>query len=175
MPILRLLLLARLVYADDGTFSAQPVPGVLRFTRLWVSSDGHTHLQDCTMKQTEKKLLRGGKSAQYVRDLSGVLDPTNLTFTQMAADTENPWHQCPTAQFVVTLSGSWRVNTTDGSSIEMGAGHVLFQDNYQGLQVNGTQPQHFSAAVGGACNQLIVSAATRKVVLDDQSCDFVWQ
>ena len=74
---------------------------VIRFTRLWVSSDGHTHLQDCTMAQVSKKPLPGGKAAQYVRDLSGVVDPTKLTFTQMAAGSENPWHQCPTAQFVV--------------------------------------------------------------------------
>ena len=57
----------------------------------------------------------------------------------------------------------------------MSAGHVLYQDNYQGLHVNGTLPVHFSAPVGGACNQLVVSAAGRKAVLDDQSCDFVHQ
>merc|ERR1712054_117545 len=83
--------------------------------------------QDCTIQNMTKLPLPGGETAQYVRDLNGTVQPTQLIFTQMAPDSTNPWHQCPTTQFVVALAGSWYVNTTDGDSVVMGPGHVLYQ------------------------------------------------
>ena len=152
--------------------TAAPEPGVIEFTRLWVSSaDGHTHLQHCTIHNLTKHALPGGSTAQYVRDLLGEVQPTDLIFTQMLGD--NPWHQCPTSQFVIPMSGSWRVNTTDGDSIVMGPGHVFYQDDYRGLATaGGVKPAHFSTSVGGPCNQLVISAAGRAAVMDDTSCDW---
>ena len=154
--------------------SAAPEPGVLRFTRMWISSDGHTHLQDCTIQNMTRSPLPGGKVSQYVRDLKGVVDPTQLIFTQFPAKADNPWHQCPTAQFVIPMSGSWRVNTSDGDWLDMGPGHVLYQDDYNGLMVSGIAPVHYSSSVDG-CNQLVVSAASRKAAIDDRSCDWTQQ
>ena len=153
-----------------------PAPGVIRFTRLWISHDGLTHLQDCTVQQMTKKPLPGGKTAQYVRSLEGIVDPSQLIFTQMAAGSKNPWHQCPTSQFVIPLSGSWFVNSSSGDYAEFGPGDVLFQDDYVGLSINGTSPVHFSGAVGaGPCNQLVISATSRKATVDDRSCDWARQ
>ena len=73
------------------------------------------------------------------------------------------------------MSGSWRVNTTDGNSLTMGPGHVLYQDDYAGLTVGGVSPVHYSSSVGGACNQLVVSVAGKKASFDDRSCDWVDQ
>ena len=162
--------------AAATTATPEPVrPGVIEFTRLWVSSaDGHTHLQHCTIKNLTKHPLPGGSTAQYVRDLAGEVQPTDLIFTQMLGD--NPWHQCPTSQFVIPMSGSWRVNTTDGDSVVMGPGHVFYQDDYKGLETaGGVKPVHFSASVGGPCNQLVISAAGRAAVMDDRSCDWAKQ
>jgi len=170
-------MMTRLAILPLLALAASPTPGVVEFTRMWVSSDGETHLQDCTMQNMTKVPLPGGENAQFVRDLDGVVEPTQLIFTQMAADSTNPWHQCPTAQFVVVLAGSWFVNTNDGASKVMEPGHVLYQDDYVGLTVNGTSPVHFSAAAeaGTPCNQLIVSAATRTAAIDDHSCDWAAQ
>ena len=137
-----------------------PADGVVQFTRLWVSSDGHTHLRQCTVRNLTRTPLPGGKTAQYVRDLNGTLDPTGLVVTQQTGD--NPWHQCPTSQIVVTLAGGWFVNTTDGGHVEMREGAVLYQDDYRGLVVAGRQPQHYSGTLDGApCNQLVVQVAPR--------------
>ena len=178
MPARGVLLLGCccLYFAARGTSAAvsAPIPpGVIAFTRLWVSADGHTHLKACDVAKLARHPLPGGKTAQYVRDLKGVLTPSDIIFTQQTGD--NPWHQCPTTQFVVTLAGSWFVNTTDGDSVVMGPGHVLFQDDYKGLMVNGTAPQHYSGATGEPCNQMVVSVPRPAAVGDGEGCDWVKQ
>ena len=144
--------------------------GVVKFTRLYTDSLGDTRLLDCTVQAMERKKLPGGESPQYVRDLGNIT--SGLMLTQMQGD--NPWHQCPTSQFVVVLEGSWFINTTAGDYIEMGPGHVLYQDDYKGLVVNGVSPVHFSGSLHDApCNQMIVSTASREAVPNDFSCDWV--
>eukprot|EP00971_Amphidinium_carterae_P063660 1259718-Amphidinium_carterae.1 len=61
---------------------------------------------------------------------------------------DNPWHPCPSPQFVVTLAGAWYINTTDGDYIEFNAGDLLYQDDSKGLIVSGVEPVHYSGIVG---------------------------
>jgi hypothetical protein len=53
---------------------------------------------------------------QYVRAFSASDDfaLTGLVVTQQVG--ENPWHYCPSPQFVVTLEGSWYIRTSDGKT-----------------------------------------------------------
>ena len=116
------------------------------------------------------KPLPGGNTAQYVRDLAGTVPPSDLVFTQQTGN--NPWHQCPTSQFVITLAGQWFVNTTDGDSVIMGPGDVLYQDDFKGRVVGGTQPNHFSGSVNGPCNQLVISTSSMAPTVGDPGCDW---
>ena len=124
----------------------------------------------------EQKKLPGGGTPQYIKDLGDM--SSGLIFTQMFG--QNPWHQCPTSQFVIVLEGRWSVNVTSSvlgefTYVEMGPGHVLYQDDYNGFEINDVEPMHFSQSLDGLpCNQLIVSV-DRKYVLDDTSCDWVDQ
>ena len=152
--------------------SSAPDQGIVKFTRLYTSSTGETKLQDCTVQAMEKKLLPGGETPQFVRDLGNF--STGVILTQMSGD--NPWHQCPTSQFVVVLEGSWFVNTTDNGYIEMGPGSILYQDDYKGLEVNGVKPMHYSGSLNDKpCNQIIISAANQETMIGDTSCDWVDQ
>ena len=56
----------------------------------------------------------------------------------------------------------------------MSHGHVLYQDDYAGLILpNGVRPVHFSGVVGDEpCNQMVISTASKKVSIDDKSCDW---
>jgi hypothetical protein len=67
---------------SDRTGTSPPQEGIVRFTRLWVSSDGETHLRDCTVPNMTQTPLPGGKSPQYIRDLNGTLTPTDIILTQ---------------------------------------------------------------------------------------------
>ena len=68
---MRLLLLALSAAIATATSLSGGAPddGVLKFTRLNVTGDGGTALQDCTMKEMEKTVLPGGESPQYVRNM----------------------------------------------------------------------------------------------------------
>lgn len=170
-----MLAAALLLVSAVSAAAASPLPvaeGTIRFNRLWVSADGKTHLKSCTVQNLTRTPLPGGKTAQYVRSVGKAVPPSNLIFTQQTGD--NPWHQCPTTQFVVTLAGRWFVNTTDGESVVMGPGDVLFQDDFKGREVGGVQPVHFSGAVDGPCNQLVISAPEKdqSAGVGDPGCDW---
>lgn len=125
--------------------------GEIRFVRLWVSSDNHTHLTHCHVTNLTKKASFG--TAQYVRDLTAALPPHKLVVTQQIG--ANPWHFCPSPQVVVTLAGSWYINTTDGDSVVLHPGDWLFQDDSAD---NPGQGKHYSGpTTDGPCNQLVLA------------------
>ena len=106
---------------------------------------------------------------QYVRAFSNSDDfaLTGLVVTQQVG--ENPWHYCPSPQFVVTLEGSWYIRTSDGKTTTFKPGDVLYQDNsaehpLAKLGASGQAPsgaQHWSGANGGPCNQLVLGVKPR--------------
>mmetsp|Transcript_46751 Transcript_46751/g.109051 ORF Transcript_46751/g.109051 Transcript_46751/m.109051 type:complete len:197 (+) Transcript_46751:32-622(+) len=147
--------------------AASPQAGVINFTRLWVDEAGRTRLKRCQLPGLEKKGSFG--TTQYVRDLVGSVAPADLVFTQQLGD--NPWHPCPSPQFVVTLAGAWYINTTDGDYIEFNAGDLLYQDDSKGLIVSGVEPVHYSGTIGGPCNQLVISVS-RSPAPGSDSCDW---
>ncbi|EOD18491.1 hypothetical protein EMIHUDRAFT_196792 [Emiliania huxleyi CCMP1516] len=91
----------------------------------------------------------GGDAAmQYVRAFSSTDDflLTGLVITQQVG--ENPWHHCPSPQFVVTLDGSLYIRTSDGevTTFSKGDGGPCNQ------LVLGVAPKVFPAAGPGACD-----------------------
>lgn len=133
-----------------------PSLGVVSYYRMYLSGDGLTHIKKCNLAGLKKTTAFG--TVQYVRDLGhGAQD---IVITQQTG--ENPWHQCPHSQFVVTLSGLWYINTTAGDYVVMNPGDLLFQDDYKGLLVNGTAPVHYSGALRGPCNQMVMSMPEHK-------------
>ncbi|KAJ7568187.1 hypothetical protein O6H91_01G022100 [Diphasiastrum complanatum] len=123
------------------------------YYQIWVSEDGETHFIE--NKMTGFTLQPYSSKPQLVRsDFGG--NPTKLVFTELAVGLEQPLHSAPTTQFVVTLSGSWYVKTTDGKKFEFHPGDVLFQDNTKDSPAD-KQPQHYSGVVGDKpCRQMIV-------------------
>lgn len=101
----------------------------LRYWRLWVSGDGETHVTQARMGGFE--LVGYSSAPQAVRE-KGIPEPTKVIFTELPAGFDNPWHHCPSPQFVVVCKGSWYVETTDGTRVTLGTQDVLYQDNTLG-------------------------------------------
>ena len=142
---------------------ATPEAGTIRYHQLYVATDGNTRLaRDQKFSQMVKKDFTSSSSIQYVRSFSAEeLEVVNTIVTQQFGD--NPWHYCPAPQFVITLAGRWFVRTPDGDELVMQPGDVLYQDNTKDhpLAQQGTRHcMHYSGAVGGACNQLIIQLRT---------------
>ena len=135
---------------------AKPTEGEIRYHHLWVDGEGVTHVKrNCLFSDLERKGYAG--TPQYVLDFVGKLRTKALVVTQQTD--ENPWHYCPSPQFVVTLAGRWYVKTGDGETLVMKPGDVLYQDNVKThpMAEEGTRKaQHYSGARGGPCNQMVV-------------------
>ena len=83
--------------------TAPAAKGAIRYRQLWVSADGITHIDEheCGKLETKDFTSTGGDAAlQYVRAFSNSDDfaLTGLVVTQQVG--ENPWHFCPSPQFV---------------------------------------------------------------------------
>ena len=89
--------------------SAPAAKGAIRYRQLWVSADGVTHIDEheCGKLETKDFTSTGGDAAlQYVRAFSNSDDfaLTGLVVTQQVG--ENPWHFCPSPQFVAVWKSS---------------------------------------------------------------------
>ena len=83
--------------------TAPAAKGAIRYRQLWVGADGVTHIDEheCGKLETKDFTSTGGDAAlQYVRAFSASDDfaLTGLVVTQQVG--ENPWHYCPSPQFV---------------------------------------------------------------------------
>ena len=128
--LLRRHLLGMGLTASALSSSAPAARGAIRYRQLWVSADGVTHIDEheCGKLETKDFTSTGGDAAlQYVRAFSDSDDfaLTGLVVTQQVG--ENPWHYCPSPQFVVTLEGSWYIRTSDGKTTTFKPGDVLYQ------------------------------------------------
>jgi len=137
--------------SSDGKSDQQPEN--FRYYQIYASEDGTTHFKSCLMHGFELK--KYAKDSQYQRsDFGG--ETSKLVFTELAPGLEQDLHCCPEVQFVVTLSGSWYVKTSDGTKHTFNPGDVLFQDNTKTSPAS-NKPQHYSGVVGDKpCQQMIV-------------------
>ena len=130
-----------------------------------------THINELTFGGLVSKPYSNPGVFQYVRAFSASNDfkMTNFVVTQQVGD--NPWHFCPSPQFVICLEGSWFIQTSDGKTTTFYPGDVLYQDNtashpYAHNRASGLAPagaQHFSGAAGDKpCNQLVVQVEPQR-------------
>ncbi|MCO5594299.1 hypothetical protein L7F22_048328 [Adiantum nelumboides] len=128
-------------------------PENFKYTQLWSDAEGETHIAECKMQGFREEAYSA--LLQFVRDDFGG-NATKMVFTELSVNLTQPLHNTPSTQFVITLSGSWYIKTTDGSYREFLPGEVLFQDNTKDSPA-AKSPQHYSGAVGDVpCQQFVI-------------------
>jgi len=142
-----------------------------KYWRLWVSTDGHTHISQTSISDFEMKGY--SKAPQAVRE-RGIPEPVKTVFTQLPRAFDNPWHYCPTSQFVFVTKGSWWIQTTDGTRVTLGTNDLLYQDNSEavaellgdvGLENAG---KHASGTDDDLCQQVIVQVKRDPVLNENK-------
>lgn len=103
-------------------------------------------------------------STQRVR-AEGLPGATGAVFTTLPGGFDNPWHPCPSPQWVVCLSGSWWVEASDGARRELRAGELLWQDNTAACPA-AKVPRHYSGCGASGCAQMIVQAEAFQPTVD---------
>ncbi len=147
---------SELANSDKISQSAGKVHPPIHYDTIWADKQGATHVAHCQMQGLEFKSYAPPASPQWIglapdqieRIAFGILPPGYVAH----------WHHAPGPQWVITLSGRWAVQTTDGSVLEQGPGQLEFNaDNTSFARPNDARIGHTTRTVGNEPNiQMII-------------------
>ncbi len=89
------------------------------YVRLYTGQDGQSHMEEMDMEND---------STGY----SIVQTATEIEFRNNVPDYLTGWHNAPTRQYVITLSGSADIGVGDGTVRTFGPGDVLLAEDLTG-------------------------------------------
>jgi quercetin dioxygenase-like cupin family protein len=96
---------------------------MIRCIRLWTGEDGNSRFEEGAID-----LSRGER-----RDiLSGKTGAVSISFRETSAGGAFEWHDAPTRQFVITLSGTLDFETRTGEHFLLRPGDILLAEDTAG-------------------------------------------
>lgn len=127
----------------------------IEYATVWANEEG-SQVTECRIEGLEWKSYAPPASPQWI----GISpdDVESIGYAVLPPGYEGSWHYAPGPQWVVTLSGQWEVEMTDGSTLVQGPGEMQFNT---GNEVNADKGRdkvgHVTRTVGDEPNvQLIV-------------------
>jgi hypothetical protein len=101
----------------------------ISYANLWADDKGQTHITKCVLKGLQLHSF-APPAAPYLMGIAPE-DIESIVFSVLPAGWFGDWHHAPGPQWVVTLSGQWEVQTTDGSTLRQGPGEFQFNSDEQ--------------------------------------------
>ena len=93
---------------------------MIRCIRLWSSVDGSSHFEDGSIELSDAE--RG--------DITSLLtNVVSISFRETASGGSFQWHNAPTRQYVVTLSGTLEFEMRDGQKFIIHPGDILLAED----------------------------------------------
>src|SRR5271169_27205 len=96
----------------------------ITYANVWADEQGQTHVTKCVLKGLQLHTF-APPAAPYVMGIVPE-DIESIVFSVLPAGWFGDWHHAPGPQWVITLSGQWEVQTTDGSTLRQGPGEFQF-------------------------------------------------
>jgi hypothetical protein len=96
---------------------------MIRCIRLWTGDDGNSHFEEGVID------LSKGERGDI---LSGIVDVVSISFRETRAGGAFEWHDAPTRQFVITLSGTLDFQTRKGEHFMLHPGDILLAEDTAG-------------------------------------------
>jgi hypothetical protein len=93
---------------------------MIRCVRLWSSVDGSSHFEDGSIE------LSDGERGDFTSLLTNVV---SISFRETASGGSFQWHNAPTRQYVVTLSGTLEFEMRDGQKFIIHPGDILLAED----------------------------------------------
>jgi hypothetical protein len=124
--------------------SADPKP-TTAYWHLWRDSDGVSRQSRCALSAFE--LARVGQAAPQWNDAQARGEAT-VVFTVQPVGWVGEWHENPTPQWIVPLSGRWWVESMDGQRVEMGPGELSFGEDQRCVTDAQGRKGHRSGTIG---------------------------
>ncbi|MHB8563554.1 MAG: cupin domain-containing protein [Acidiferrobacteraceae bacterium] len=112
-----------LVKNTDSPAPVQNGQPVLHYWHIWTDGAGTSHQSRCALTAFERQSM-GGASPQWNDSQEQGL--SRVLFSVLPAGWVGEWHENPTPQWIVPISGCWFVESMDGMRIEMGPGELSF-------------------------------------------------
>ena len=124
------------------------------YWRLFNGQDGLSSVAMAMLDGFAKESVGGKAAAMWMRGVPGAVEA--VRFAILPVGWVGEWHESPTAQWVVTLSGRWFIETQDSTRVEMGPGEVHWGQDLGTRPIDGNQG-HRSGQLGDVpCAQLLV-------------------
>jgi len=96
---------------------------MIRCVRIWTGADGNSYFEDGRID------LPKGERGDVLSGLSGVV---SISFRETHAGGAFEWHDAPTRQFVITLSGTLDFQTREGKHFTLRPGDILLAEDTTG-------------------------------------------
>jgi uncharacterized cupin superfamily protein len=96
---------------------------MIRCVRLYSEADGNSHYEDGFLNLP---IMDRGDS---LSELSGAI---SINFRETKAGGQFEWHNAPTRQFVITLSGILEFEMTNGEKVTIHPGDILLAEDTAG-------------------------------------------
>jgi hypothetical protein len=141
------------------------------YANVWADDNGQTHITKCVLKGLQ---LHGfaPPAAPYVMGIAPE-DIESIVFSVLPTGWFGDWHHAPGPQWVITLSGQWEVQTTDGSRLRQGPGEFQFNsDESSFAAAQGGHVGHTARLVGSVPNVRMIITLKKRPGQDyaNQSC-----
>lgn len=128
----------------------------IKYATLWADKSGATHIKTCRIEGLQFKTYAPPSAPQWIGVSPEQIE--SIAYAVLPPGYVGTWHHAPGPQWVVTLSGKWSVQTTDGSILVQGPGEMQFNaDSSSHPRTNDPHVGHISKTVGNEPNvQLII-------------------
>ena len=96
----------------------------IEYTRLYTGPDGETHFEDVEIALKDYN----GQPAS----ITEIMSATGLNFRRNGPEYDLDWHPAPRRQFIVNLTGSVRLEASDGEVRVFGPGSIMLVEDTTG-------------------------------------------
>lgn len=146
------------VHADSAerTVSGGQTQPPVKFDTIWADDEGATHIGHCRFEGLQFKSYAPPSAPQWIGVSPDEVE--SIAYAVLPPGYVGTWHHAPGPQWVITLSGKWSVETTDGTTLVQGPGEVQFNaDSHSHPRKDDKRVGHVSRTVGSEPNvQLII-------------------
>jgi hypothetical protein len=145
----------------DDTVQQALARNEISYANVWADDKGQTHVTKCVLKGLQLHAF-APPAAPYLMGIAPE-DIESIVFSVLPAGWFGDWHHAPGPQWVITLSGQWEVQTTDGSTLRQGLGEFQFNSDESAFATTpGGHVGHTARLVGSVPNvRMIITLKKR--------------
>lgn len=142
--------------SPETTISNGKTQPPVKFATIWADAAGATHISYCRFEGMVFQSYAPPAAPQWVGPSPDEIE--SISYAALPVGYVGNWHHAPGPQWVITLSGKWSVETTDGSIVVQGPGEMQFNaDSSSRPRPGDDRVGHISRCVGNEPNvQLII-------------------